>query len=466
MNRIPAAILVLALAAAAVAAATTNENGYEVTRSQTVVPVPHGKVGVKTIYRETRTGNTGETDGNSSNFTMTLGGFMNRCPAPEGSTPVKYVVPGDFEYSIIADDVNTDVIPTERKRYMKRVTTQIKAFVNDDLEITEGEIKGDFTADMDGVRTGPVAIQRRFQIREYGTPDWDAVMDAVRVTGDLAVAALMWNSSSTILDLKRALSEPNHCAELQFDPPSESRAVTPGEMVEVRVKYRTRDGQQPIPRGRWEAAVVQGGSVAEAEGQVRDDGTFVVRYVARSSSTPKEGDGMRVHAWSAAGIAQEHWKIRTGLKLAIEHRLQSRRDTPHALGGWALYDGTVRFEISLDPFPTLPGEYRGETAVVRQFSVGHITPRCTGQGSQTETWRVNATVDAAAGTMKLGLAMFSDGLSAYWICDGKRSEVTSRFRSALKLVETPLTMPSRSGSRQTFTPSGPLFQETLTVAIP
>ena len=49
---------------------------------------------------------------------------------------------------------------------------------------------------------------------------------------------------------------------------------------------------------------------------------------------------------------------------------------------------------------------------------------------------------------------------------GSRDEVTSPFRSALKLVDTPLTMPSRSGSRQTFTPSGPLFQETLTVTIP
>ena len=161
------------------------------------------------------------------------------------------------------------------------------------------------------------------------------------------------------------------------------------------------------------------------------------------------------------------WRIiEHGLSLNIEHRLLSRRDTPQAIAGRPLYDGTVRFEINLEPFPTLPGEFRGETTVVRQFSVGHITPRCSGQGSQTEEWLVNATVDATAGTLKLGLAMFSDELTAFWVCDGQRDEVTSPFRSALKLMETPLTMPSRSGSRQTFTPSGPLFQETLTVTIP
>ena len=436
------------------------------TRSQTVVPVPAGKVGRKTIDRETRTGNTDETDGNSSSYTLTVGGFMNRCPMPDEESPDRFVAMGDFEASVVSDTVDTDVVPTERKHYEKRMTARIKVFVNEDLTVSEGEIDGEFSSNMDGVRTGPVRVHKRFPIRAYGVPDWDALVDIATATGDIAAAALIWNSSFTILDAQRAWREPNTCAELQFDPPSESRAVTSGETVEVRVKYRSRDTQQPLPRGQWEAVIPQGGRVAEAGGQIRDDGTFVVRYIARSSGTPQEGDGMLVRAWSAGGRAQEHWKIRTGLRLAIEHRLLSRRDTPHAQVGRPLYDGTVRFELTLEPFPTLPGEFRGETTVMRQFSVGHITPRCTGQGSQTETWRANATVDAASGTMKLGLAMFSDELDAFWVCDGQRSEVTSPFRSALKLVETPLTMPSRSGSRQTFTPSGPLFQETLTVTIP
>ena len=427
--------------------------------------MPRGKVGNKSIYRETRTGTTEETDGNSSNYTMTLGGFMNRCAVLQGNPPVEFVVPGDFEYSIVADVVNADVVPTERKHYEKRVTARIAIFVNDDMTVTEGEIKGEFTSDIDGVRTGPVPIHRRFPISAHGTPDFDALMDVARVTGDVAVAALMWNASTTIIAVQLQWREPNACTELQFEPPSESRTVAPGETVEIHVKYRTRDGKQPIPRGGWDAtAFGSSGRVAADRGRVAEDGTFVVKYIA--GSNPKEGDGVRIEAHSAAGFAKDPWKIRVGLKLAIEHRLLSRRDTPHALAGRPLYDGTVRFEINLDPFPTLPGEFRGETTVVRQFSVGHITPRCTGQGTQTEKWRANATVDSASGTMKLGLAMFSDELTAFWVCDGQRSEVTSPARSALKLVETPLTMPSRSGSRQTFTPSGPLFQETLTVTIP
>jgi hypothetical protein len=88
-----------------------NENGYEVTRSQTVLPVPRGKLGRKTIDRETRVGNTAETDGNSSSYSMTFGGFVNRCPIPEGGSPVNFVVPGDFEFTLVADSVDTDVVP-------------------------------------------------------------------------------------------------------------------------------------------------------------------------------------------------------------------------------------------------------------------------------------------------------------------------------------------------------------------
>ncbi len=134
------------------------------------------------------------------------------------------------------------------------------------------------------------------------------------MTGDMAAAALMWNASTTILDAQRTWREPNACAELEFDPRSETRAVAPGETVEVRVKYRTRDGQQPIPKGRWDAAAVQGGRVTEASGQVQPDGTFVMRYVARTSAAPKDGDGARIEALSAAGYTRDTWKILAGGK--------------------------------------------------------------------------------------------------------------------------------------------------------
>lgn len=453
------------LAAAAALAATTGEGGYEITRSQTVVPVPHGKIGRKTVDRETRVGNTEDTDGNSYTMTMTLGGFMRRCPAPDDESK-SFVVTGDFEYSIVVDKVDTDVVPTKREHYEKRVTARIKVFVNDNLSITEGEIVGEYSAHLEGVRTGPIPIRKRFPIRANGTPDFGALLDITRATGDLAAAALMWNSSTTVLDLLRTLNKPNLCTELVFDPPSETRAVSPTESVEVKVKYRMLEGQQPVPRGTWEA-VAGNGKVAVPKGTVPEDGSFVVRYSA--TSNPKAGDGFHVEGLSPAGVALEYWRIRVGLALAIEHRIATRRDSPRVRVGGPIYDGTVRFDVKLDPVPVpnMPGEFRGETSVVRQFSVGHITPRCAGQGSQVEEWSVQATVDPKSETIQLRIAMFPDEMDAWWICDGQRDEVTVPIlgESNLDRAKAPWVLPSRSGSRQTFTPGSQYFEEFLTVTI-
>ncbi len=352
MRRRVAAILLSAAALAAAAAraqTVTNENGYEVRRSQTVVPAPHGKVGRKTIDRENRTGNTEETDGNSSNFTMTLGGFLNKCPIPEGN-PVRFVLLGQFEYSLVADTVDTDVVPTARQHYEKRVTAQVKVFVNDDLSITDGEVDGQFTANMDGVRTGPVSIRRQFRIGQLGEPTWDSLLD-VALTSDLATAALLWSTEPAVLEAKRTLYQKNACTELEFEPASETRSVTPGETVEVLVKYRTREGKLPIPKGKWDAAAEGSGRVAEARGDVRPDGSFVVKYTA--GSDPQEGHGAMVGASSAAGFAQELWKIRVGgeFELHLESNIVSR-DPIQAAQSRA--QGSVRLTSSTKPYKLRP----------------------------------------------------------------------------------------------------------------
>ncbi|HET8692332.1 MAG TPA: hypothetical protein VFM30_09415 [Steroidobacteraceae bacterium] len=425
MGRIATAAM---LAAAAVAATATRAdapasgNGYEVHRSQTVVPVPHGKVGRKTIDRETRTGNTEDTDGNSSNFSLTVGGFMSRCPVPEGTGPVKFVVPGDFEVSVVADTVDTDAVPTARRHYEKRMTARITVFVNDDLSVTEGEIDGSFSSNMDGVRTGPVQVRKRYPIRAYGMPDWDALLDVTTATGDLAAAALMWNSSMTILEAMHSWREPNACAELVFDPPGETRPVGPGETVEIQVKYRTRDGQQPVPKGTWDASAVQGGSVAEASGQVRPDGTFVVRYKARSAD-PKDGDGARIEALSAAGYARDTWKIRVGgdYEVRFESSIVSR-DPVQSVRSTA--QGHVRLTSSTKPWRRKPDGkqyllYEGNGTVQFNTAPGPERDACdpliSGSGSSPfqvlESWiQVTPPADGKPGKADVQLT--------YWFQQG------------------------------------------------
>lgn len=466
MTPATAIMLLSAFVATTARAATTTEGGYEVTRNQTILPVPHGKLGHKTIDRETRVGVTADTDGNSTQGTMTLGGFIGRCPVAEGREPGKYVVLGDFEFSVVSDATNTDVVPTERKHHAKRVTARVKGYVNDDLSVAEAEIEGEFSTDLDGVRSGPIPYRRRFRLRADGMPDMDALMEVVTVTSDVATAALIWNASTVILGAQSSWREPNACAELQFEPPGETRAVTSGEAVEIRVRYRSRDGQQPIPKGVWDAAVIQGGQVPKASGQVQPDGTFLIHYVARSSSAPQDGDGVRVEVWSAAGYAREIWKVRTALNLAIEHRIGTRRDTLAAKGGWAIFDGTARFDLRLNPSAAVPGEFEGTTTFTRNLVVSHVTPKCTGRASQVEVWRVVAEVAPGSGNLQVHVDSYVESGEGWWSCGlGDRDELNVHVYSEFDYPDT-LTMPAASGTRRQFSRRGDEFEETLTVSIP
>ena len=111
------------LAVAAAAQTTSSEGGYEVTKSQTVANAPAGYVGRKTTDRETRVGNTPETDGNSSMFVMTVGGFVRECPSAEG------LVAGNFEYSLTADDVNADEGETRRTHHVVSLVASLEKMI-------------------------------------------------------------------------------------------------------------------------------------------------------------------------------------------------------------------------------------------------------------------------------------------------------------------------------------------------
>lgn len=456
-----AGLAIAGCSAHAQAVTTTREGGYEIKRWQVETMGSGSSVGFKTTDYETRVGITPETDGNSRTFVMVVGSFAKKCPTAAGKAEAT------FEHSMTVDEVNTDEGETRRTHFSNRYMAELEGEVGDDGIIRHIDIvNGDITRERDGALTERVrlATPQRIPVTRSGDPEWEAIRRAVVATGDLATAIAILFASVTYVTAELEWLKPNSCVEVAFDPPSNTREVAPGEEVEVRAWIRTLLDQSAVGKAALEASGLNGAQVSPRKARAPDDGKVTFKYTAPQERRPPRG--FEAFGISRAGIAGGEWRALDSLKLAIEHRLLSRRDTPQARLGMALYDGTVRFEIKLEPFPTLPGEFRGETTVVRPFSVGHITPRCAGQGTQTETWRVNATVDATAGTMKLGLALFSDELTAFWVCDGHRSEVTSPFRSALRLVEAPLTMPSRSGSRQTFTPSGPLFQETLTVTIP
>jgi len=164
-----------ALVAAAADAQTSSQGGYEVTRSQTVANVPARHVGRKTTDRETRIGNTPETNGNSQTLVMTVGGFVRECPTAEG------LVAGNFEYTVTSDAVNTGEGETRRTHDSISLIANLEGHVRDDGIVDYVTIDGDLARQREGSPPDRQHIQRRFQVGAQGQPDTTAMLDAVNL---------------------------------------------------------------------------------------------------------------------------------------------------------------------------------------------------------------------------------------------------------------------------------------------
>lgn len=453
MMQVLAAILVLALSQGA--SQTTREAGYEIRRWQTVVNAPADQVGRKTIDYETREGITPETDGNSSKMVMQNGGFVKKCPNAQG------IVEGDFEYALTRDDVNTDEVPTVRRHFEKGIAARLKGQVGDDARLKHVDLDGQYRR---GDGSPPARVQVRFTVDAVGMPDFEAMRQAVLMTGDMSTAIAIWFSATTYKDAEKIWLKANQCVEVAFDPASNTRELAPGESFEVAASLKTFDDQAAVAKAKLDASALGGATVTPRTGQTQEAAPVTFRYTAPPARQPPRG--FDVTAISRAGVASGEWRALDGLALRFEHRIGSRRDTASARMGMALFDGSVAFEMRLEPFPTIAGQFRGETTVTRPLIVGHVTPKCAGRATQSETWRVSATLDARAGMVELRVSPIIDEGEGHWVCSpGGRSELSVQVDSKLD-YQDPMTMPSRSGSRQQFTRRGPEFEETLTVSIP
>ncbi|MGH8198515.1 MAG: hypothetical protein ACRETI_10120 [Steroidobacteraceae bacterium] len=284
---------------------SSTDDGYVVTRPpQVVTPAPAGWVGRKTTDREKRVrGNPPDTDGHSYEFEMTLGGFARKCPSAAGK------VPGNFEYTLTADEVITEDGETRRIHYVKRViTTKLEGQVKDDAMLDYIDIEADYVSERTGSPTERVPVRERFRPGQYGEPDMAALERAVRVTGDVAIAAVMWGSAQAFLDAQREWMKKNECVEFIFDPATETVMLGPGEVAQVRSELRTKIDPATVPLGKFRASALEGiGRVTPSEGDTVEESPASFTYTA--SATPKRGHGFGVSAMSRAGYAEAAWQI-------------------------------------------------------------------------------------------------------------------------------------------------------------
>ena len=280
----------------------TSEGGYEVTRSQTVANAPAGYVGRKTTDRETRVGNTPETDGNSSAFVLTVGGFVRECPSAEG------LVAGNFEYSLAADDVNTDEGETRRAHNVVSLVANLEGHVRDDGIVDYVTVDGDFTRQRAGSPSEQQHVQRRFSVGAQGQPDFAAMEDAVTATADLSIAVVMWMGSTLYTQAQTHWNMLDACAEISFEPATRTRALGPNQSAGVRATLRTKGDKAPIGGAEFQANALAGVGTLTPHGGRTDAGS-PIDFTYTASANPTNAHGFDVAARSRAGIAAAEWHI-------------------------------------------------------------------------------------------------------------------------------------------------------------
>lgn len=283
---------------------------------------------------------------------MTLGGIVRKCPSAAGKVPGK-----DFEYTLISDQVVTDGGETRRARHVKRVTASFEGQVKDDatldyIEIVAAEYISERTGSPPERRPGPVG--QRMRPGQYGEPDWDALERSVRVTGELAIAGVMWSAGVAFRDAQLEWMKRNKCVEFKFDPPTRTVMLGPGESAPVGTQLQAKIDSASVPMGKYQARALQGiGRVTPTEGNTPEESPSKFTYTA--SATPKRGHGFGVSALSRAGYGDAQWLIEE--QASFEGSFSQRQEaamTPPMGAGYSIvatvdYKTDGRLVWSLEP---------------------------------------------------------------------------------------------------------------------
>jgi hypothetical protein len=300
-------LALLAAAAPFAPALAQTVDGYEVTRSPPAVQLaPPGSVGRKTTEHEHRVGTNDDALWNEVDYTLTFGGFAKECPSAAGYAD------GDFEYTIAYDAVAIgDDGVTRREHHVRRLVATMKGEVDDNAKLVAVELFGTFTINRSGDGIAPEnesrSVQRRFTPGPSGEPDFPAMEAAVRMTADIAVASVILQAGLMYRTAELVWLTPNKCAEMTFDPPTDTEAMRPNQEKEVRATVKSKGDGSTV---RWITdnvnPLLEGTATPT---HVPDALAATVPFKYTASARPRVRHGFVVIATSRAGIARGEWRI-------------------------------------------------------------------------------------------------------------------------------------------------------------
>lgn len=138
--------------------------------------------------------------------------------------------------------------------------------------------------------------------------------------------------------------------------------------------------------------------------------------------------------------------------LEIQHHIQSDPRSARSKVGSAQFDGTVKFEVGLTHREKTPeGWFYGEATVTRPWVVRHVVPsflKCSGSGSENETWHFFARVDPATDTMQVQFGYRSSDEKVSWTCTGPGVSITDPLYIDVFSSLESVAMPVSSGAKK------------------
>lgn len=281
-------------------------------------PAPAGYEGRTDGYSTTAVGNTDATRGKKFVSHFSLGNEIKICPQADGTSEGDGALSGGIEYTDAAGAAISVQV---------HATAKYKGKVGDNA-LLDGPITAeiDYTFKQTGSWGGHGAklsaaniddaqhVTIKFLIKPGEmTPSYNAFEGGDPAQGHLSEAftagtiVTFWSAifySAAETDWTKA----NRCAQIVFDPPSESRQPVPGSEVKVNAQVKSKAGGVTKANYSDPQAFPGGGSVL-GNGSSDVGSPAIFTYTAPNKTAEKMG--FEVDAGSRAGVAKAEW--RTGL---------------------------------------------------------------------------------------------------------------------------------------------------------
>ena len=454
----------------------TSQDDYDVQKSLRRENVPPDWVGYKSTEIMTRIGKKPHTEGIREHYELVIVPKAKRCPDPEG------LVEGTFEWSFVMFRATTG--PQGEPHgvlYRRHVTVDLKGTVDNEAQLKK-VVEFDATVTLQHIGTElpyysqPHRVQGEFSI-DHGTglpqelkiitvsgfSEGEAQIKDAQLIGTLT-ALMAYFSGQEYVAAQHEWNKPNTCVEITFTPATKTKKFVLNESTPVKTELRTKKEQALVPAKFKEAKErprERNGTVSprEAESQPGTPATFTYQAPA----TKVRHSGFWVGAISRAGVAEVlngEWELAdSGLRLRFSQRIMADPQSNKAKGGWAQFDGSVQFDILLEPYAE--GWFRGEINLVRPMAVRHVKYGTCGSASRTEHWLVTAHVTPKSESMDIRFGFTTSNEQGSWTCGGPRDELHDDLFEILESV----SMPTKTGIKKDFNARNQEFLEWLSVTV-